>query len=119
MQTRQTPRKALTVPGKYYTGFGQPVHVHLCDLSVSGCRFASGNDKLPRGFKLQVIIAGRGPYSATVKWCDDGQCGVTFVTPLTPEAFGQFQNTHNVDFSEHGTPAEFKPMSEHNTQRFC
>ncbi len=119
MQTRQKPRKVLTVPGRYFTGDGEPVDVNLCDLSVGGARFAIGSDTLLRGSKVQILIAGRGPYKATVKWCADGECGVTFVMPLDPETFVQFRNSHIADFSEEGTAGDFQPMAPQKGQRFC
>ena len=119
MQTRQKPRKVLTVPGRYFTGHGEPVDVRLRDLSVGGCCFASGDDTLPRGSRLQLLIAGRGPYKANVKWCGDGECGVTFAVPLDPESFKQFQNSHVADFSDEGPSATFRSMSGKAGQRYC
>ncbi|KLI64550.1 PilZ domain-containing protein [Aurantiacibacter marinus] len=119
MQTRQEPRKALTVPGRYVAGDGDPVDVHLCDLSVGGARFASSDSALMRGSQVYILIAGRGPYRASVKWCADGECGVTFTVPLSPETFEQFQNSHIADFSDEGTEADFPPMPPQTRQRFC
>ncbi len=119
MQTRQKNRKALAVPGRYSTGRGEPVSVELRDLSVGGCRFAGGGDELGPGARLQVVIAGRGPYRATIKWCAKGEVGVTFATPLPTETFHQFQNSHVADFSDEGTPGEFEPMAPQAERRFC
>ncbi len=118
MQTRQKPRKVLTVPGRYFTGTGEPVKVQLCDLSTGGCRFASGTDTLPPGSELQVIIADRGPYTAHVKWCADGECGVTFAAVLDTATFDRFRNSHVFDFTDEGAPGQFN-MPGQTDRRFC
>jgi len=119
MQTRQKPRKTLTVPGRYSTGRGDQAQVRLSDLSVSGCRFAVAGDAPPSGSLVQVIIADRGPYRAEVKWRSDDEIGVHFVTPLMPEAFDEFRNSHVFDFSDEGEPADFAPMQGQTPKRFC
>ncbi len=119
MQTRKKPRKVLTVPGRYFTGQGEPVSVRLLDLSVGGCRFAIGETTLPPGSSLQVIIADRGPYKAHVKWCADGECGVTFDVPLDEEDYNSFRNSHVFDFSDEGAPGTFTPIIGDGRQRFC
>jgi len=119
MKTRQKPRKVLTVPGRYSNGRGEQALVRLSDLSVSGCRFAVGGDLPPPGSLVQIIIADRGPFRAEVRWRSKGELGVHFVTPLTPEQFEEFRNSHVFDFSDEGQPADFPPMPGQAAKRFC
>ncbi len=119
MQTRKTPRKSLNVPGRYFTGLGDPVDVTLADLSEGGCRFAIGNQKLNIGAPMQIYVASTGPHRASVRWIDDGQVGVTFATPLETEQFEKFKGSHVPDMSDDGTPGEFEVVPDALPQRYC
>ena len=119
MRTRKTPRKAINVPGRYFTGLGDPVDVTLGDLSEGGCRFPIEAHKLNIGAPLQIYIAGSGPHRAAVRWIDDGQVGVTFATPLSTEQFEKFEGSHVPDLSSDAIPGEFEIASDALPQRFC
>lgn len=119
MQTRQSQRKRINLPGRYFTGHGSPVAVNLHDLSVGGCRFASDSAKLVRGSRVQIFIAGSGPHHASIKWVEKGEVGVTFAKPLTLEQFEQFQAGHVPDLAQSIKVGEFEEMPGGLPQRFC
>ncbi|WP_432201345.1 PilZ domain-containing protein [Erythrobacter sp. W53] len=119
MKTRQKPRKAFTLPGRYFTGLGAPVDVMLTDLSEGGCRFVTGGRALPLGANLQIYVANSGPHLASVKWAAQGEVGVTFSSPLATEKFEQFQNSHVPDASWSEQIGEFDAMPEGPPRRFC
>lgn len=129
MRTRQTQRKTISLPGRYFTGRGSPVDVQLGDLSVGGCRFAIGSDPLPLGAPVQIFVEGAGPYRAIVKWVEGGEAGVTFTVPLTDEQFANFRNSHVPGFpapdsrvhdnSSRDTLASAEAMPKALPQRFC
>lgn len=119
MRTRKTPRKALNVPGRYFTGLGDPVDVTLSDLSEGGCRFPIGNQKLNVGAPMQIYVASTGPHRASVRWIDDGQAGVTFASPLETEQFEKFRVSHVPDGSIDDKPGEFEIVPDALPQRFC
>lgn len=119
MQTRKNPRKDITLPGRYFTGLGQPVDVILKDLSTGGCRFEHGSDKLRIGFRLQIYIAGSGPHHAMIRWVENGEVGLTFIQPLSEEEYDAFQPGHVPDVAEVTAPGEFEEMPEYTPRRFC
>jgi len=119
MRTRKTTRKAINVPGRYFTGLGDPVDVTLSDLSEGGCRFPMEAHKLNIGAPLQVYVAGSGPHRASVRWIDNGQVGVTFATPLESEQFEKFMASHVPDLSDEATPGDFEIAPDALPQRFC
>ena len=119
MQTRQKPRKALNLPGRYFTGLGSPVDVMLSDVSEGGCRFSVGSAKLAIGSPLQVYVAGSGRHRAAVRWIDDGYVGVTFAAPLASEQVANLQIGHVPDISAEAHPGEFDTMADAKPQRFC
>lgn len=119
MRTRQKPRKALTVPGRFFTGLGEPVDVKLADLSEGGCRFSAGDRTLPIGSHVQIYIAGSGPHHASVTWSDKGEVGVTFAKPLESDQLRRFQNTHVPDLSVDSSQRDFEPMPDTPPRRFC
>ncbi|QFT76638.1 PilZ domain-containing protein [Erythrobacter sp. THAF29] len=119
MRTRKTTRRSITLPGRFFTGLGTPEDVVLTDLSVGGCRFASGARKLPLGAPLQIYVAGSGPHRATVKWVEGGEVGVTFTSPLSEEQFENFRHSHVPDLAAQGTPGDFEDVPDELPQRFC
>ncbi|MCK0129496.1 PilZ domain-containing protein [Erythrobacter sp. F6033] len=119
MQTRQTSRKTVSLPGRYFTGLGSPVDVTLIDLSTGGCRFAPGPGKFTPGTPLQIFVGSSGPHRAKIKWSDGGDIGVTFVTPLSEEVIEQTLDGHVPDLSKDMTPGEFEPMGKSLPNRFC
>ena len=119
MRTRQTSRKSITLPGRYFTGLGTPEDVILSDLSVGGCRFALGERDLKMGMPVQLYVANTGPHRATVKWVKDGETGVTFTAPLSDELFASFQASHIPDASNIPSIDDFDDMSSAKPQRFC
>ena len=119
MRTRKKPRKSISVPGRYFTGLGDPVDVTLSDLSEGGCRFPIGNQRLNIGARLQIYVASTGPHRASVRWIDDGQVGVTFSTPLQTEQFEKFQVSHVPDLAEDTKPGDFDIVPDALPHRFC
>jgi len=118
MRTRQKPRKALTLPGRYYTGHGAPVDVRLTDFSEGGCRFASGQARLVPGTPIQIAVAGAGTYPAIVKWSQRGETGVTFLERLDEAEFSRVQNTHVLTDEDTNLSAHFQPVKQ-APRRFC
>ncbi|MEL6529405.1 MAG: PilZ domain-containing protein [Pseudomonadota bacterium] len=119
MRTRKSSRKSINVPGRYFTGLGDPVDVTLSDLSEGGCRFPIGNQKLNVGAPMQIYVASSGPHRASVRWIDDGQAGVTFASPLPTEQFEKFQVSHVPDSSDDAEPGEFEIVPNALPQRYC
>lgn len=119
MRTRQNHRKTITLPGRYFTGLGSPVDVQLTDLSVGGCRFAIGNQKLSLGSPVQIYVGGAGPYRANIKWVENGEAGVTFASPLSDEEFANFRNSHVPDLDALRRSGDFDDMPDTPPQRFC
>lgn len=119
MRTRKTPRKSINVPGRYFTGLGDPVDVTLSDLSEGGCRFPAGSHKLTVGAPVQIYVAGSGPHRAAIRWIDDDNVGVTFAVPLTPEQVEKFKGSHVPDTSADATPGDFEIIPDALPQRFC
>lgn len=119
MRTRKAPRKSIAVPGRYFTGLGDPVDVTLSDLSEGGCRFPIGNQRLNIGAPIQIYVASSGPHRATVRWIDQGQVGVTFAVPLETEQFEKFRISHVPDMTQDDTPGEFEVVPNALPQRFC
>lgn len=107
------------MPGRYFTGRGSPVDVQLSDLSVGGCRFATGAQSLTLGSPVQIYVGGAGPFRANVKWVEKGEAGVTFAAPLSDEQFANFRNSHVPDFAELQRSNEFEDMPDSPPQRFC
>lgn len=119
MRTRKTSRKAINLPGRYFTGLGEPHDVLLRDLSTGGCRFEARQRRLVPGSPLQIYVAGTGPHRAIVKWVADDDVGLGFVTPLSDEQFGRFQTSHIPDSADVNTHADFDDISDVKPQRFC
>ncbi|MBV7258851.1 PilZ domain-containing protein [Erythrobacter crassostreae] len=119
MQTRKTSRKTVSLPGRYFTGLGNPVDVTLIDLSTGGCRFAPGPGKFTPGTQLQVFVGSSGPHRAMIKWSDGGEIGVTFTVPLNSNLVDQSQDGHVPDLSKSMAPGDFEPMDGSRPSRFC
>ncbi len=119
MQTRQKPRKALNLPGRFFTGLGVPVDVTMSDISVGGCRFPVGDQQFAIGTPLQIFIAGSGPHRAAIRWVEKGEAGVTFVSPLSEELVEGFQDNHVPDAPTVAPQGDFEPMTDAKPRRFC
>ncbi|MEP0189631.1 MAG: PilZ domain-containing protein [Erythrobacter sp.] len=119
MQTRQKPRKALNLPGRFFTGLGVPVDVTMSDISVGGCRFPVGEQQFAIGTPLQIFIAGTGPHRAAIRWVENGEAGVTFTTPLSEDLVDGMQVSHVPDASEESVPGDFDAMDDAKPRRFC
>lgn len=118
MRTRKKPRKAITLPARYYTGHGTPVDVLLTDLSEDGCRLAIGAARLAPGTPIQVAVAGAGTYPGIVRWCVGGEAGVTFLQTLDEAELARLQNTHSPLAPGEEPEAQFQPMRQ-PPLRFC
>lgn len=119
MRTRQKSRKALTLPGRCFTGRGQPVAVRLSDVSEGGCRFAASTLNLKQGAFVQLFVGAAGPFAATIKWASDGEVGATFTQPLDPAMLTSLQNSHvpdGADLPPTGAAVEPPAMI---ARRFC
>lgn len=66
METRQSSRTEIELPGRFFTGLAEAIDVQLKDVSEGGCRFATGEHALTIGSHVQIFIAGTGPYHANV-----------------------------------------------------
>lgn len=119
MKTRQKPRKNINLPGRYFTGLGDPVDVLLADVSEGGCRFEAGPQRLVIGSPLQIFVAGSGPHRAAVRWIDNGEVGVTFASPLATELLQSFKASHVPDLSDDATPGDFASLPDSLPHRFC
>lgn len=122
MQTRKKTRRNINLPGRYFTGTGQPVDVVLRDVSEGGCRFPLGSLDLATGSPIQIFIGALGPYRGTVRWIGNGEVGVNFTTPLSAEVVARFQSSHIPDPSGEQPTGTFAPMSPGEggpPRRFC
>jgi hypothetical protein len=119
MQTRQSPRRNIKVPGRYFTGVGDPIDVMIGDISEGGCRFVIDPRLVSLGSQLQVTIGGSGPHRAVVRWLEKGVAGVTFQRKLNPELIEQFQSSHIPDTADFPAPADFELFDYAPPQRFC
>ncbi|WP_299196272.1 PilZ domain-containing protein [uncultured Erythrobacter sp.] len=119
MRARKDQRKIISIPGRYFTGLGDPVDVELKNLSVRGCCMAAVSGKLPPGSRLQIHIGSSGPHHAHVKWARDNEVGVVFVKPLDPERFARFQSSHVPDSAQSTIAGDFEDMLSGRPQRFC
>lgn len=119
MRTRKSLRKNINLPGRYFTGAGEPQDIVLRDLSPGGCRFSTGLRRLTPGSPLQIYVAGTGPHRAIVKWVADGEAGLGFLVPLPEGQFGGFQSSHIPDPSDRNVNASFDDISQTKPQRFC
>lgn len=111
MQTRQKSRRNINVPGRYFTGSGEPVDVVLRDISEGGCRFPVGAAQLRVGSAIQIFVGGFGPYRGKVRWIEDGEAGINFDRPLTADTVEQFKNSHVHSAAQAASSGEFAPMS--------
>ena len=118
MRTRQKERKVVNLPGRYFTGLGQPVDVTLSDLSTGGCRFNAGNNKLTLGSRIQIFVGPSGPHYATIKWVRKGEVGLTFAEPIPDDHFQSFKSSHVPD-SQDIPGHQFGDMPSSLPQRFC
>lgn len=119
MRTRQTLRKPITLPGRYFNGLGDPENVMLTDVSTGGCRFKKGDRKVTLGAPVQIFVAGTGPHRAIIKWIEGGDVGLSFVVPLTDAQLNEFQPSHIPDADDGAGTAEFEDMGGLKPQRFC
>ena len=119
MQTRQTLRKPISLPGRYFTGLGAPEGVVLSDLSVGGCRFSVGERKLSLGMPVQVYVGESGPHRGRVKWVKNGEAGVTFLAPLSNDLVNLLGSDDKPDKATKKAAGDFEEMSFSNPQRFC
>lgn len=119
MQTRQTPRKTVSIPGRYFTGTGVPVDVTVREISVGGCRFESNSPHLTTGVRVQIEIAGTGPHHGTIKWVENGEIGVTFARKLADADLAAFQSSHIPAATPAAPQSAFRPMKAAKQNRFC
>ncbi|MBD2842943.1 PilZ domain-containing protein [Erythrobacter rubeus] len=119
MRTRQTSRKTITLPGRYFTGLGSQVDVTLTELSVGGCRFPASGKKLIPGAPLQIYIGASGPHRANIRWSENGEVGVTFATPLSEEQLGRLQDDQAAAASAPAPPGEGDDLPGAMPHRFC
>ena len=119
MRTRKNQRKTISLPGRYFTGLGEPVDVVLKDLSTGGCSFAVEAGNLTLGSRLQIHVGSSGPHHARVKWMKGGEAGVTFDKPIDADLFDRFQTSHVPDSLQATISGEFDDMEPSRPQRFC
>jgi len=80
---RSSPRAALaahvvlTVNGRSSWG-------ELCDISTSGARIKT-RSAVRRDSNVLLGIRGMSPLRAFVRWCDDGELGLSFAAPIPME----------------------------------
>lgn len=119
MQARRTTRKAINLPGRYYTGVGAPIDITLSDVSTGGCRFPAEAGKLKPGSPIQIYVGGSGPHRASVRWLENGEIGVSFMMPLEQDFIDKIQCGHIPDITPESKPGGFKPMGDALPLRFC
>ena len=119
MQTRQTSRKTISLPGRYYTGAGEPVDVTLCELSVGGCRFASPGKPMIPGTPIQIYVGASGPHRANVRWSENDEIGVTFAAPFTQAQIDAFENGEEPGAPGAAQSAAFDELPQTKPHRFC
>ena len=107
------------MPARYFTGLGSPIDVLLSDLSTGGCRIPSGGAKLTLGSPIQIFVGGSGPHRGNVKWINEGEIGIGFLTPLDDEFVEGCKNSHVPVFEDDGSEADFDDMPDTMPQRFC
>ena len=83
MQTRQSSRTPITVPGTVLSARGQEWRVHVDDLSTGGCRLDDPDGGLRLGELVKLSVGGVGPCVAEIAWRQSTRVGVEFVRPLS------------------------------------
>ena len=122
MQTRKAPRRKINIPGRYFTGQGEPVDVFLSDISEGGCRLPAGTFRPNLGQAIQIYVGASGPHKASVTWAQNGEIGITFRRKLPAEMVASLQSSHvpeaiNVSASE--AFEAFDATDVETTRRFC
>jgi len=119
METRQAPRRNVTLPGRYITGLGLPVDVTLIDISEGGCCFSSDEERLRIGTPLQMYIAGSGPHRGSVRWTHGNEVGIAFLIPLDEQTLDQIQSGEIDDRPQPVAPVALEQVTEAQPLRFC
>ena len=119
MQTRQAPRRKINIPGRYFTGLGDPVDVILSDISDGGCRFPAGTFGPNLGQAIQIYVGPSGPHKAAVTWVKDGEIGITFRRRLPADLVAGLHSSHIPDTRIMSAADAFEAMDEEPTRRFC
>ena len=119
MQARKEQRKIISIPGRYFTGLGEPVDAQLKNLSVKGCCLTEVSGNLTVGSRLQIHVGNSGPHHAHVKWAKGGDVGVTFVSQIDPDMFDRFKASHVPDAEQNTITGDFEEMEPGLPQRFC
>lgn len=77
-EERNQKRHPLEVWGYYRTSSGGKREIPIKDLSENGCRFYDRFSSLLPGAEITMRIETLGPFSAIVRWQEDGYVGVEF-----------------------------------------
>jgi hypothetical protein len=70
--------------------------IRIVDMSTTGCGFES-RWPFREGMTALLYLPGLEPWTATVKWWDDGRGGIEFVRPLHPAVADRFAATIAID----------------------
>lgn len=70
--------------GRYRTGNGRVHDVQISNLSRSGCRMWQNHHWLEVGASIALRIENIGPIDSVVRWKNNNEMGVEFITPLHP-----------------------------------
>ena len=82
MQRRCESRIPVEILSRYRTGSGCAHHVHVTDLSRTGCLLHQNYSALVIGKHLSLRLGSIGPIESVVRWHDGLRVGVEFLTPL-------------------------------------
>lgn len=80
---RSSPRAALAAQ-VVLTANGRSSWAELCDISTSGARIRT-RSAVRRDSNVLLGIRGMSPIRAFVRWCDDGELGLSFAAPIPME----------------------------------
>ena len=80
---RSSPRATLAAH-VVLTANGRASWGELCDISTSGARVKT-RSAVRRDSSVLLGIRGMSPIRAFVRWCDDGELGLSFAAPIPME----------------------------------
>jgi len=88
MDERVSKRELVDAKGSLRSGSGIALQVNVVDFSKDGCRIEPAPRYLAVGDVLSLRLAGIGPFSCSVRWCNTGKdAGLQFEFPLYPAIY--------------------------------
>lgn len=78
---RTSKRQEVNLPGEVVHG-SQIARTVIVDVSAHGCHVTGFHGDLTIGAPTGVRLAGLGPFTAWVRWVQDGEVGLEFAMAL-------------------------------------